>query len=256
MLRDDDYSICNDFNIFRHHVDGLCLLKGYEEPSIIPYQTQTLPQISSMLKFKEEIKFTETPLGIITSRGEWFHITRDLLEQKVPNLFEEIPFKVLVSKSLDWVDSSRQITTILTMSLALYIDPYLALLSGILFYFWWDFNKSAFAGKWTSYIIYLLTRELIPVLLSVWTLSQLGQAGEYAAMSALFIFFLLLRFRVMRKLSQRLYDRFTNYKLTLNDRVILMLSYKLALSEGLQVPAIQGMQQAVFDIVTRRKGKK
>jgi hypothetical protein len=207
------------------------------------------------MHFKEKDDFIEMPNGIFTARGEWFHITKDSIENNIPGFFDEFSLSEIVKKAHVWVDSSRQITTIVTMVLAFFIDAWLALGLGLLFYFFWEKNKSAFTGKWSTKLMWLFTREVIPVLLAVAAISNLGNQELYFRMAALFVFFLGLRFGLLKKLSRKLFEKEDSKSLSLNDRLILMLTTKLAIAEKLTVPGIRGMEEQVFSIVTRQKKK-
>lgn len=207
------------------------------------------------MHFKEKDDFIEMPDGIFTARGEWFYFTKENIEKNIPGFFDEFSLSELVEKAHVWIDSSRQITTIITMVLSFFIDAWLAVGAGFLFYFFWDKNKSAFTGKWSTKLMWLLTREVIPVLLAVAAISHLGNQGMYFRMIALFVFFLALRFRLMKKTSRKLFEKDDDKSLSLNDRLMLMLTIKLAIAEKLQVPGIRGMEGQVFSIVTRQKKK-
>lgn len=207
------------------------------------------------MHFKEKDDFIEMPNGIFTAKGEWFHVTKEAIEKNIPGFFDEFSLSEIVEKAHVWIDSSRQVTTIITMVLAFFIDAWIALFAGVAFYFIWDKNKSAFTGKWSTKLIWLLTREVIPVLLAVAAISNLGNQELYLRMAGLFVFFLALRFGLMKKISRKLFEKDSTQKLTLNDRLMLMLTTKLAIAENLQVSGIRGMEEQVFSIVTRQKKK-
>ena len=55
---------------------------------------------------RNEWQMLELPDGITTSEGNWYHITRDGIENYVPGLLKEFPLERIIREADAWVKSS------------------------------------------------------------------------------------------------------------------------------------------------------
>ena len=53
-----------------------------------------------------EWQMLELPDGITTSNGNWYHITREGIEEYVPGLLKEKPLELIIEEADAWMKSS------------------------------------------------------------------------------------------------------------------------------------------------------
>lgn len=200
--------------------------------------------------------FLETQLGIVTRTGQWFHTTRDTIEDFAPGLLEKHGLSVLIKDALAWVRSADSLSLTLLMCLLFLTDPWLAGLATLTFHWLWYNFKSSLVNRYLGKLFHYMNRDVYLLVIAFTGLSMLGIEGEYLALGIGILFFFLLKIGLLNMLWDRL-SATDKQKLSLNDRVLKMIITKYAIFEGITPPAMQTMEDKIRQMAIRRqKGKK
>ncbi|HKJ34660.1 MAG TPA: hypothetical protein VKA34_22745 [Balneolales bacterium] len=199
--------------------------------------------------------FVETPVGIFTMKGNWFHTSLQKIKQYAPGLTDIYSQEKLIKDAEAWAKSADSVTLILFMGLTYFLDAYIAGAVALGFFVFWHFNKSAFVNYTATKIIKLLNYEFVVILVSVAVLSVKGMNGEYAQLILGFIYFFFLKFGWLRKMVDKWYDS-RNKVVTLNDRVLKMIILQYAYREGITVGDIKNWESDIYDLYHGKKGGK
>ncbi|MDI6400702.1 hypothetical protein QLX67_01755 [Balneolaceae bacterium ANBcel3] len=197
--------------------------------------------------------FIETPRGIFTSAGNWFHITREHLEAFAPGLLSKHSLKKLIRQSEVWIRSSDSLGILLFMVLLYTSSPLLAVLMTTAFVFVWHLYKSTLVSIGLTKLIQVADKEFFLVLVSVFVLSWMGITGEYISVAAGIVFFCILKFGWLRNLVDIAYSRLKKQPLHLNDRLLKMLVLRYAIKEDISVKEIQKMEQEILTLVNKQE---
>lgn len=205
---------------------------------------------------KNKPYFVETPVGIFTMKGNWFHTSLEKMKQYAPGLMDLYSQERLIKDAESWTKSADSVALILFMGLTYFINAYVAAVITLIFFPFWHFNKSAFVSYAATKIVKLLNYEFVVILITVAVLSVKGMNGDYIQLILGFIYFFFLKFGWLRKIVDKWYD--SRHKVvTLNDRVLKMIILKYAYKEGITVEEISSWESDIFDLYHgTNKGKR
>ncbi len=197
--------------------------------------------------------FIETPRGVFTSAGNWFHITSKALEKYAPGLLEKHSLEKLVKKSEIWIRSADNIGITLFMLILNFQGLLPALFVTFFFVPVWHINKSSVVSIWLTAILTVLDKEIIVVLVSLLVLSWMGISEQYLSVFTGIVVFCVLKFGWFRFLVEWLYKKLFKGTLLLNDRVLKMLILKYALRDSIPVKEVDAMEKEILSLISKQK---
>lgn len=197
--------------------------------------------------------FLETPLGIVTRTGDWFHITSDQIENFVPGLLDKRSLDQLVEEAVAWVRSADSLALTILLVLLLFIHPVLAAVIAITFHFFWYRSKSAFVTIYLGKILKLLNSDGYLLMTSLVIISAVGMNGQYIAAGIGLVFFFLMKLGLLKQLWDKIDKNNVTKKLSLNDRVFKMILVKYGLYYNIPPTEVQQMEDQFVDLATSRK---
>jgi len=202
----------------------------------------------------ENFDFVESPAGIFTTAGHWFHITHDQIEGYAPGLLEVIPLGQLLKDAEEWVGSSDSVALVLFLILSLFINCIIAGIIALVFFPFWHYNKSAFISFFSTKVIRLLNIEMVLVILAVLMISMKGVESEYIQVIFGFLFFFLFKFGWLRSLIVKWKGNQLK-GIPLNDRIMRMIVIKYALHEGIDLKEknVNKWEKDIQDLLRKRK---
>ena len=208
-------------------------------------------------KTQQSFDFVESPSGIFTTAGHWFHITRDQIESYAPGLTNAISLNVLLKDAEAWVVSSDNVTLVVFLILSLFMNCIIAGIVSLVFFPFWHYNKSAFVSFSSTKIIKLMNIEMLLVLLAVLMISIKGIHGEYVQVVLGFLFFFLFKFGWFRMLVNK-WKGDEQKGIPLNDRIMRMLIVKYSLHEGIDLREknVNQWEKDIQNLLRKRKKKK
>lgn len=197
--------------------------------------------------------FMETKLGIVTRTGEWFHITKEQIEEFVPGLLDEVYLRDLIKDARAWVRSSDSLSLTLLLGMLLYLNPWLSAIATLAFHWLWYNYKSALANRWLGSLFSIMNTDGYQMVISLIVLSLLGIWGQYLALVIGILFFFIFRLSLLNKLWNRLTAK---ESLTLNDRMLKMLIVKYAMKENLAPQEVKNMEEDFTEAALKIKNKR
>lgn len=208
-------------------------------------------------KTQQNFDFVESPSGIFTTAGHWFHITRDQIDSYAPGLTNAVSLNVLLKDAEEWVVSSDNVTLVVFLILSLFMNCIYAGIISLVFFPFWHYNKSAFVSFSSTKIIKLMNIEMLLVLLAVLMISIKGIHGEYIQVVLGFLFFFLFKFGWFRMLINK-WKGDELKGIPLNDRIMRMLIIKYSFHEGIDLREknVNQWEKDIQNLLRKRKKKK
>lgn len=201
---------------------------------------------------KELDLYIDTPKGIFTNQGQWFHISEKQVNYLAEELLELYSFSNLITVAHTWISSTNQLTIILSMAIGYFTqNMVIAVLVGFLFHLFWNFNKSAFISRKATKALNIVTHDTIPVLCTVIVLSFFGMEQMYIELIIGLSWFIVLRFNLISKLEDVLYIKAYPGKMMLNDHLLLFIIIKYSLAHGISSASIEEMEKRMHQAITK-----
>lgn len=202
---------------------------------------------------KAESHFIETPRGLFTSAGNWFHVTSEALERYAPGLLAKHSLEKMVRMSEVWIRSADNIGIVLFMLLLYFQGFQTALLLTFFFVPIWHINKSSVVSIPLTGILTVVDKEVVVVLVSLAVLSWMGIKEEYLSLFVGFAVFCILKFGWLRFFVEWLYGFTVRGTILLNDRVLKMIILKYSLKEDIPVTEISDMENEMLSMIRKQK---
>ncbi len=197
--------------------------------------------------------FIETPRGIFTSAGNWFHITSEALEKYAPGLLGVHPLEKLIKQSEIWIRSADNIGIILFMLLLYFSGLYPALLITLFFVPVWHINKSSIISIPLTNLLWVIDKEIVVVIVSMLVLSWMGISGEYVSVFVGIVVFCVLKFGWFRFIVEWLFGKMIKGTLLLNDRVLKMIILKHAIREDIPIKEVDAMEKEILSLIGKQQ---
>ncbi|MFN1835857.1 hypothetical protein AB2B38_011400 [Balneola sp. MJW-20] len=213
-----------------------------------------------MQKNTEEKKgwhMLEMEIGITTSRGNWYRITRDGINKYVPGLLEEISLEKIIRTADIWLESGNGLALVLFFILSLSgTDPYLSGAIALMFYQICYWNVSLFSFLFLTPLVRLLNNDGILYVSQGLVLAYFSYSSMFTAFWVGVVIFLLLKVRILGLLTDWFADKFIKIKLPRTDRLLNMILIRYGMSEGKLTGDMQRMEDDLIRIANyHRKGK-
>ncbi len=209
----------------------------------------------------------ELPDGITTSNGNWYHINRKQIEQYVPGLLKKYPLERIVHEADAWVKSSDGLALMLFFVLAyLSVNPLLASVISLVFYFIWYFNTGVFVTVAATPIAKIITMDgviytisgilLIGITLNE-TIAGLGLNVDFSALWYGIALFFLYKVGLLSLGLQFIRAKFWDKpKVAKEDRILNLLLIRYGLKHGILTGDVEKMEKDLLRIANYHKKKK
>jgi hypothetical protein len=197
----------------------------------------------------KDAAYVDTPYGIFTAEGIWFHIREEALRTYAAALLEDISLEQMLRWAALWM-RSPQIVTLWLLPVALWFLPPVAaaLLVPGLFMTWRVLSPSVISETAVR-VADWLDIPVVQGLYYVFVLSALAAQGRYTALAIGLVGFILLRWglieRALKPLMQPLLRAL--YTLPLPDQILRALIIRMALNRRQSLPQLDAMQQDILD---------
>lgn len=210
---------------------------------------------------EEQPTHIDTPAGIFTTSGNWFHTSTKALQKYAPKLFERTTVKDVLKDAETWIRTTDGLTILFFFVLMLTTSIQFATVASLIFLPFWYINKSAFTYPGVTKILKTLDIEPVILAIAVGALSVLGINEQYYDLFIGFLVFFLFKFGWYRKLVDRLYHKWKKKSITLNDRLLRMIIIRYAQAEGENVAEVDKMEKDFLKLInqkieSRKKNKK
>ncbi|HBX67796.1 MAG: hypothetical protein CL670_15985 [Balneola sp.] len=214
-----------------------------------------------------EWQMLELPDGITTSNGNWYHITREGIEEYVPGLLKEKPLELIIEEADAWMKSSDGLALMLFFVLVyMSVNPLIASVVSLIFYFIWYFNASVFVNVAATPMAKLISKDgfiytVSAVLLIGITLNDMiagmGIIVDFSAVWYGLALFFLFKVGLLGLTLQFAKSKFLK-KPTIpkQDRILNMLLIRYGMKHGILTGKIEEMEKELIRIANYHKKKK
>jgi len=199
-------------------------------------------------KNQEIPDYLETPAGIFTKNGVWFHTSIDSLKEFSGDLCDRVPLGFLFDKAEQWIKSTDSVGAVLILSCLFFFPLYLGVALGLFLIWLFETMKPAFVSIPLIKIIELLNKDAILLTVAVIPLSWFGMSGMYHQLVVGIILFLCFKFGWVRSLFEKIRSDNT---IPMNDRVLHMVINKYAIREGIATQSTKIMEQRIIQAMDK-----
>ncbi|MCA1803090.1 MAG: hypothetical protein LC662_11580 [Rhodothermaceae bacterium] len=197
--------------------------------------------------------FIETPVGIFTPAGNWFHTSTSAIKQFVPGLLKKKPLNELIRDAEVWIRSADNLSILLLLILLVTSGLITAVTVVAIFLPLWHIAKSGAYSRLLTVFLRFIDIEIVLLLFAVGPLSWLGMDGHYYELFAGLAGFILLKFGLYRRFIDYLYNMLNGDAIPLNDRLFRMVLVKHALANGIRTDEVAEMDKSIRELINKRK---
>jgi hypothetical protein len=193
--------------------------------------------------------FVNTPYGMVTAAGRWYHIPEEQARDYAGEVLDHISLEDLVERADLWIDSPRTVALWL-MPLVLWgLSPVWAVATTAGLYLGWALASPAVPSLWGTRAVRLLSSTLAQGGYYTIVLSLFAMADRFAAVGVGLAAFVLFRWGIvdwavrggLRALRRRLYP------LPVTDQILRGLMVRAALRHRVSVPQVDAITQDILD---------
>lgn len=193
--------------------------------------------------------FVDTPYGILTASGEWYHVTEEDLRAYAGDVFDHVSLETLLEWADIWIRSARALTLWALPALLWVLPPLAAAASALGLYVGWKAFSPAMTNVTAVKMMGWMENVALQGLYYVFTLSLIAATGAHAATVVGLAGFILLRFGAvqwallpaLRPLWRMLYP------LPAADQVLRSLIIRVALKHRLELSHLDTMTREILD---------
>lgn len=191
--------------------------------------------------------FADTPNGIFTSSGVWFHVTEAALESYAAPVLAHEPLPVLLARAERWLRSAQTLTVWLLPVLLLVVPPLSAVLAALTFFVGWRALSPAFTSRAVDTVLRGLDLVLVQGLYYVMMLSFFAAREQFVLVGLGLAGFVLLRWGLVDRLVQPLVRRLwaSLFPLPAADQVLRGFIIRAALAYGVALPQLDRMEETI-----------
>lgn len=205
----------------------------------------------------DDAAYVDTPYGIFTAEGVWFHIREEGLREYGAALFEDVSMERLLQWAALWL-RSPQILTLWVLPVALWVVPPLAaILLALGLFVTWKVLSPSVVSETAARVADRLDTAVVQGLYYVFVLSVLAAQGQYTALTVGLAGFVLLRWGLVERAVMPLIRPLLRalYTLPLSDQILRAFIIRMALNRRQPLPQLEAMQRDILDTWQYRRDK-
>jgi hypothetical protein len=197
----------------------------------------------------DDASFVETPYGLGTERGRWYHATREMLEAYAREVFAYRSLETLLRRSDQWLDAPRTVALWLLPVLLLTLPPAGAAGATLAAYSAVRLLSPAFPHPAVARGLGWMQKVALQGGYYVFTLSILAAGDAFVALGIGLAAFVLFRWgAVDAALTPALQPVLRRlYPLPLPDQVLRGMIVRTALQHRLELPHLDEMTRDILD---------
>ena len=193
--------------------------------------------------------FVNTPYGMVTAAGRWYHIPEEQARDYAGEVLDHISLEDLVERADLWIDSPRTVALWLLPLLLWGLSPVWAVGATAGLYLGWALASPAVPSLWGTRAVRLLSSTLAQGGYYTVVLSLFAMADRFAAVGVGLAAFVLFRWGIvdwavrggLRALRRRLYP------LPVTDQILRGLMVRAALKHRVSVPQVDAITKDILD---------
>jgi hypothetical protein len=193
--------------------------------------------------------FVNTPYGMVTAAGRWYHIPEEQARDYAGEVLDYISLEDLVERADLWIDSPRTVALWLMPLVLWALSPVWAVAATAGLYLGWALASPAVPSLWGTRAVRLLSSTLAQGGYYTVVLSLFAMVDRFAAVGVGLAAFVLFRWGIvdwavrggLRALRRRLYP------LPVTDQILRGLMVRAALRHRVSVPQVDAITQDILD---------
>ena len=201
-----------------------------------------------------EVRFADTPRGILTETHNWYHTREQLLHDYAGSVLEHEPLGRLLAQSDTWLRSPLSLAVWLLPLLLTGMPPVQAAMVVLVVYFCWQVMGPMFVSRFMLPFMRVLDTVLLQMLWYACMMTYLAQSGQFAALAVGVGSFVCLRWGVVafvtRPAVQLLWGRM--YRMPVTDHVLRACIVRAALHYGITLKDFAGIEQQIIQHLSRK----
>lgn len=199
--------------------------------------------------------YVDTPYGIMTTGGRWYHVTEEALQEYAGNVLDHVSLEQLLTWADRWVDSAQTVALWLLPVLLWWLPLGWALGAWIGIYVTWALGSPALPSLIAVRTLDVLDHVIVQAVYYVLAMTALAFSGQDAAVGVGLLVFVLIRWGIvgwafgylLPPLRQRLYP------LPVADQILRGLIVRVALKYRLSLPQVNEITEDIIDKWTRHR---
>lgn len=196
--------------------------------------------------------FMQTQMGVVTQKGDWFHINKEKVEEFAPGLLKHTSFSSLIKEAQAWVESVSSLSLILAYALLFFINPWAAGIIATAFHFFWHQYKSGFVINKLYKLFFFINSTPFLFILALICLSYFAMQSQFIAFGIGLLFFIVMKPGLLRKGWDKING--SSSGLTSNDRLLRMIIIKHAIYTKDSSPEeVAQMEERFADLISNIK---
>lgn len=204
-------------------------------------------------KSRSRASFVDTPKGIFTAQGHWFSVREVDLRSYCGELLGRVSLDELFEKVHLWIQLPS-VGAILALCFGTYFVGALWGIVASLFTFWGLYYlRSALVLPLLEPVISLFNRDMVLILIAVFSFSPLGRDEDYLALLSVLMLFLVIKFGFLNKLANKLYELIGYALVQRNNRTLFMLVLKLSMKYGVRNPDLEKFERQILDALNSKQ---
>lgn len=202
--------------------------------------------------------YVDTPYGILTATGEWYHVTEADLRDYAGEVLEYVPLDTLLEWADIWIRSARAVTLWALPGLLWIFSPLPAAASALGLYVGWKVFSPAMTNVTALRVVGWMENVVLQGLYYTFALSTIAVLGGTAKTIVGLAAFILFRFGAVQwALLPLLRPLWRNlYPLPAADQVLRSLIIRIALKHRLELSQLDTMTREILDNWSVRTNEK
>lgn len=198
--------------------------------------------------------FVDTPKGIFTAAGIWFHTTESLLRAYAGAVLEHVALHRLLMHAVLWLRSPDLLAIWTAPVLLAVLDPVPAVLAVVTVYVGWQVVGPSFTSLAAVAVFRVLDQTWLQVAYYIVALTLLAATGSYAPMWIGLGLFILVRWGLLARLTAPLVTRLQArlYPLPVADQVLRGFLIRVALKHRLTLSHLDNIERQIIANASRR----
>jgi hypothetical protein len=193
--------------------------------------------------------YIDTPRGIFTAAGTWFHTTEDALKEYAGPLIERVPISRLIASAESWFRSPGVVIIWATPFLLWNTGLLLTTLADVFLFLLFALWGPLLANQWALPLLRILENVLAQAMLYVASMSFFALGGRFDLMAFGLVLFILVRWGLIEKAFNLSLDpmRKRLYQFPYADQVLKSVMVRAALKHRVSLPELDRMERFIMN---------
>lgn len=206
-------------------------------------------------KSNRDDTYVDTPQGLFTAAGIWFHATETSIRSYAGPVLEAVPLEKLLRYAEVWLRSPQTLTLWAVPLLLAVLDPLPAVLAAVVLFLGWKVLGPSFTSLLAVRIVAMLDKVWLQSLYYVAALTLLSAVHPMTVVWVGLAVFVVVRWGVLAWLIDPLVRPLQRslYELPVPDQVLRGFILRVAMKHRLSLPHLDRIEQDILSNWHRKK---